>query len=284
MLSACRIGPAVTGPVSTRRDGNGDVSERMWAYDGFTGPGDHPEADDLADDLTAGPTRHRSIRKALRRRWLALVHHRRARAPGRPWPVGGETSRVPGVSVGHARVQLRPERRQRKRDRPVAGAKPLGGRGHAAAAGAPGEPRQLHRVVHGRGRRRPGPAVHGHRAIERCGGGPGECSGCGVPPVPGRAPGEPAAARVRVRSTASSPTPRRAGAAGGHRDLSGAPLRWTRHRRCDGSKVLNVGAPIHRSLKKTLYRPRGRAARGPGAGHGLHHRRDDRVGPAPPAR
>jgi len=61
--------PSGDRSVSTRRDGHGDVSPRVWAYDGFTGPGDHPEADDLADDVTAGPTRHRSIRKALRRRW-----------------------------------------------------------------------------------------------------------------------------------------------------------------------------------------------------------------------
>jgi len=56
--------------VSTRRDGQGDISERMWAYD-FTGSGESPAADDLTADLTAGPTRHRSIRRALRRRaWL----------------------------------------------------------------------------------------------------------------------------------------------------------------------------------------------------------------------
>jgi capsular polysaccharide biosynthesis protein len=57
--------------VSTRRGGNGDVSKRMWAYDDFAGSGGSPGADDLAADLTAGPTRHRSIRTALRRRtWL----------------------------------------------------------------------------------------------------------------------------------------------------------------------------------------------------------------------
>ena len=61
--------PSGDRSVSTRRDGQGDVSPRVWAYDGFTGPGDHPAADDLAGDVTAGPTRHRSIRKALRRRW-----------------------------------------------------------------------------------------------------------------------------------------------------------------------------------------------------------------------
>ena len=56
--------------VSTRRDGHGDLSERIWAYD-FAGSGESPEADDLAADLTEGPTRHRSIRRALRRRaWL----------------------------------------------------------------------------------------------------------------------------------------------------------------------------------------------------------------------
>ena len=55
-------------PVSERGDRNGDISERMWAYD-LTGSGESPAADDLAHDLTAGPTRQRSIRKALRRRW-----------------------------------------------------------------------------------------------------------------------------------------------------------------------------------------------------------------------
>jgi capsular polysaccharide biosynthesis protein len=56
--------------VSTRRGGHGDVPERMWAYD-LTRSGESPEADDLAADLVAGPTRHRSIRRALRRRtWL----------------------------------------------------------------------------------------------------------------------------------------------------------------------------------------------------------------------
>jgi capsular polysaccharide biosynthesis protein len=55
-------------PVTERGGRNGGISERMWAYD-FSGPGESPAADDLASDLTAGPTRHRSIRKALRRRW-----------------------------------------------------------------------------------------------------------------------------------------------------------------------------------------------------------------------
>jgi capsular polysaccharide biosynthesis protein len=57
-------------PAVTRRGGRGDVSERMWAYD-FTRSGESPEADDLAADLVAGPTRYRSVRKALRRlAWL----------------------------------------------------------------------------------------------------------------------------------------------------------------------------------------------------------------------
>ncbi len=58
-------------PASPRRGSNGDVSERVWTYDGFTAAGESPVADDLVADLTAAPTRRRSIRRALRRRaWL----------------------------------------------------------------------------------------------------------------------------------------------------------------------------------------------------------------------
>jgi capsular polysaccharide biosynthesis protein len=55
-------------PDGTRRGSHADVPERMWAYD-FSGAG-APLTDDPADPA-AGPTRHRSIRMALRRRtWL----------------------------------------------------------------------------------------------------------------------------------------------------------------------------------------------------------------------
>jgi capsular polysaccharide biosynthesis protein len=58
-------------PASPRRGSEGGVSERVWTYDGFTTAGESPVADDLVADLTAGPTRRRSIRRALRRRaWL----------------------------------------------------------------------------------------------------------------------------------------------------------------------------------------------------------------------
>ena len=58
-------------PVSSRHASNGGGSGRVWAYDDFTSAGQSPGADDLAADLTAGPTMHRSIRTALRRRtWL----------------------------------------------------------------------------------------------------------------------------------------------------------------------------------------------------------------------
>ncbi len=58
-------------PVSARRPSNGQVSDRVSAYDAFTSSGASPGADDLAADLTAGPTWHGSIRKALgRRTWL----------------------------------------------------------------------------------------------------------------------------------------------------------------------------------------------------------------------
>jgi capsular polysaccharide biosynthesis protein len=57
--------------ASTRRGSNGEVSKRMWAYDDFASSGGSSGADDLVADLTAGPTRHRYIRTALRRRtWL----------------------------------------------------------------------------------------------------------------------------------------------------------------------------------------------------------------------
>jgi capsular polysaccharide biosynthesis protein len=58
-------------PTSPHRGSNGDASERVWTYDGFTTAEESPVADDLVADLTAGPTRRRSIRRALRRRaWL----------------------------------------------------------------------------------------------------------------------------------------------------------------------------------------------------------------------
>jgi capsular polysaccharide biosynthesis protein len=57
--------------VSARGGSKGDASERLWAYDGFTSAVESPLADDPATDPTAGPTRRRSIRAALRRRtWL----------------------------------------------------------------------------------------------------------------------------------------------------------------------------------------------------------------------
>src|SRR6516162_2282610 len=57
--------------ASPHRGARGEVSERVWTYDGFTAAGESPVADDLVADLTAGPTRRRSIRRALRRRtWL----------------------------------------------------------------------------------------------------------------------------------------------------------------------------------------------------------------------
>jgi capsular polysaccharide biosynthesis protein len=67
---------AVSGPdrpdgdrsASTRRGSHAHVPERMWAYD-FS-RSEAPLTDDLADPA-AGPTRHGSIRTALRRRaWL----------------------------------------------------------------------------------------------------------------------------------------------------------------------------------------------------------------------
>ena len=62
--------PGGDRPLNVRRGGNGGISERMWAYDNFTSSGG-PPADDLAADLTAGPTMRRSVRTALRRRaWL----------------------------------------------------------------------------------------------------------------------------------------------------------------------------------------------------------------------
>ena len=63
-------------PVNVRRRGNGDISERVWAYENFTSSGGSPAADDLAADLTAGPTMRRSFRTALRRRawlWCAMT-------------------------------------------------------------------------------------------------------------------------------------------------------------------------------------------------------------------
>src|ERR1700722_11390325 len=55
-------------PEGPRRGSHADEPERMWAYD-FSGTG-APLTDDPADPA-AGPTRHRSIRTALRRRaWL----------------------------------------------------------------------------------------------------------------------------------------------------------------------------------------------------------------------
>lgn len=58
-------------PVSVRRGGNGHVAGRAWSYGGFAGSGEPAVGDDLAADLTAGPSTHRSIRAALRRRaWL----------------------------------------------------------------------------------------------------------------------------------------------------------------------------------------------------------------------
>ncbi len=64
-------GPDGDRPVSVRRGGNGHVARRVWAYGGFAGSGEPAAGDDFAADLTAGPTRHRSIRAALRRQaWL----------------------------------------------------------------------------------------------------------------------------------------------------------------------------------------------------------------------
>lgn len=58
-------------PANARRGGKGDAAERTWAFDGFTSAVESPAADDPAADPTAGPSRRRSIRAALRRRtWL----------------------------------------------------------------------------------------------------------------------------------------------------------------------------------------------------------------------
>jgi capsular polysaccharide biosynthesis protein len=57
--------------MGVRRGGNGDVSGRRRAYVGFAGSGESPGGEDLSADMIAGPTRHRSVRTALRRRaWL----------------------------------------------------------------------------------------------------------------------------------------------------------------------------------------------------------------------
>ncbi len=57
--------------MSVRRGSNGDVRGRRWAYGGFADSGESPASDDLSAYLTAGPTRYRSVRTALRRRaWL----------------------------------------------------------------------------------------------------------------------------------------------------------------------------------------------------------------------
>jgi len=57
--------------VSVRRGGNGHIAGRVWAFDGFAAAPESPVSDDLVAELTAGPARHRSIRTALRRRaWL----------------------------------------------------------------------------------------------------------------------------------------------------------------------------------------------------------------------
>ena len=278
--------PSGDRSVSTRRDGHGDVSPRVWAYDGFTGPGDHPEADDLADDVTGRPHQASIRPQGTPAAVAALVHHRRARAPGRPRPAGRETSRVPGVGVGHPRVQLRSERRQRKRDRSVAGAKPLGGRGHAAAAGAPGKPRQLHQRPYAATARPTGSCrVHGHRAIEQCGGGPANALAVD-PPVPGHGPGEPAPARVRcARAAGMSPAPR-PGAAGYFAIATyQATAQVDTTSMADGSKVLNVGAPLKRSIARRPCTTSGEGCSGAWRwAWAPLHRRDDRVGPATPAR
>jgi capsular polysaccharide biosynthesis protein len=60
--------------VSARRGGHGRVTGRRWAYGGLAGFGESPAGDDLVADMTAGPTRHRSIRTALRRRaWIWCI-------------------------------------------------------------------------------------------------------------------------------------------------------------------------------------------------------------------
>jgi hypothetical protein len=58
-------------PANARRGSKSDAAERTRALDGFTSAVESPATDDTAADPTAGPTRRRSIRAAVRRRtWL----------------------------------------------------------------------------------------------------------------------------------------------------------------------------------------------------------------------
>ena len=91
--------------------------------------------------------------------------------------------------------------------------------------------------------------------------------GCGIPPVPGRPPGEPAAARVRCAATARWPAPRR-GCRPPSRRIR-PPLRSTRHRWSTAARYSTSAAPIKRSLKKTVTYPGGGLLAGLALGMGF---------------